>query len=187
MERSERELIEDALHGDTAAFAALIHPHDHSIRGAAYNVILDPNAVDDVVQETYLRAFRHLAQFRGDAPFAAWLHGIAYRSAIDHLRRRRTASMLDGIEVVDHEPGPEARAVGDDLVGRALAALAPDQRAVIVLVDQLGLPYDQVAAVLGVEPGTVGSRATRARARLRTVLTSAQHDTERPDDRKDLR
>lgn len=170
MSRAEGVLIQRVLDGEVDVFARLVTPHDSSIRGAVYNVVLDRSLVDDVVQDSYLRAFQRLGQYRGEAPFKAWLHGIAYRAAIDCLRRRRPMLPIDDEPLKDTARGPESHAVTTDLVARALAVLDPEQRAVIVLVDQLGMSYDDTAAALGIATGTVGSRVHRARARMRQAL-----------------
>ncbi len=172
----ERALTERAALGDAGAFTELVRRHDRSVRSAAYNVVLDPWMVDDVVQDAYLRAYRSIGQFRGEAAFGTWLHQITCRAAIDHLRRHRRQQPLDGVDPPDRDPGPETRTVNDDLAGRALASLAPDQRAAVVLVDQLGMAYDDAADALGVEAGTVASRVSRARARMRVTLAADDRD-----------
>jgi RNA polymerase sigma-70 factor, ECF subfamily len=183
----ERTLIARAAGGDAEAFTDLVRAHDRSIRSAAYNVILDPWLVDDVVQDAYLLAFRRLDQFRGDSSFGTWLHRITTRAAIDHLRRHRRQQPLDAFDTADRELGPEARSVNDDLVGRALAAITPEQREAVVLVDQLGMAYEEAADTLGIEAGTVASRVSRARRRMRETLAGddamhQHHDHDRTPD-----
>jgi RNA polymerase sigma-70 factor, ECF subfamily len=176
--RGERSLIERAAGGDAQAFTELVGRYDRVVRSAAYNVVLDRILVDDVVQDAYIKVFRSLGQYRGESAFSTWLHRIAARTAIDHLRRRRVQQPLDGIDPPASQLGPEDRTVVDDQVGRALAALTADQRAAVVLVDQLGMSYDDAADVLDVQPGTVASRVSRARARTREVLEPSGTDEE---------
>ncbi len=140
-----------------------------------------PEDSHDVLQEAFLRAFEKLGTFQGDSSFYTWIYRIAVNLALSKRRRRRTTRLLgDGRRGYPAEalgdprqadPAlPVERAERDDLIHAALAALAPDHRAVVVLKDLDGLRYEEIAATLGVPIGTVRSRLHRARGELRERL-----------------
>jgi RNA polymerase sigma-70 factor (ECF subfamily) len=145
----------------------------------------DPAAAEDATQDTFLKAWSSIASFRGGL-VRPWFLRIASNRCLDILRARgrRPASSLDA-EPVETEPiwttqagggeHPEAFATRRELsahLERALASLPDDQRLVILLSDVHGHPYDEIAEITGVAVGTVKSRISRARARLRDELRS---------------
>jgi RNA polymerase sigma-70 factor, ECF subfamily len=162
-----------ARRGDERAFAELIERYDEGLRALAYRLLGDRDRMDDVLQEAYVRAYRGLGRFRGESTVATWLYRIVYNACVDELGRSHEAVPAPIAEVdawVD--PAPE---VGEAVARRqglatALAALPPDDRAAVLLVDARGFSYDDAADVLGVPSGTVASRLNRARAALRRVL-----------------
>ena len=165
---------------DAAAFAALIDVHDHSLRRLAFRLLGDRDRMDDALQEAYVKAFRSLPRFRGRSAPATWLYRIVYNACLDELRR------LQAHPVTPLDAGGEASDAGDlaeAVVGRrtlaeALAALPPEQRAAVLLVDADGFDYRAAAEVLGVQVGTVASRLSRARATLRRALTAIPNGAE---------
>ncbi len=127
--------------------------------------------MDDALQEAYVKAFRSLPRFKGDAALGTWLYRIVYNTCIDDLRaRREIASLDDRVDAPDADADP-AEQVGTlrDLAA-ALALLPADQRAAVLLVDAHGVDYAEAAKVLGVATGTIASRLNRARAALRVSL-----------------
>lgn len=172
-------LIARARAGDVHAFEALVRDCDEMMRGVAFRMLGSRDAMDDALQDAYVRAFRSIATFRGEARFSTWMHRIVTTTCIDHMRRRdrRRESALpddrhDGASQLRSGASfdPASTAVGRTDVARALARLPVDQRAVVLLVDAEGYSYDEAAEVLGTTPGTVSSRITRARSTLRTLL-----------------
>jgi RNA polymerase sigma-70 factor, ECF subfamily len=174
---ADRGLVDLVRNGDGDAFAEIVRRHDRQLRGLAHRLLLDDEAVDDVMQEAYLRAFRAMPRFRGDASLGTWLYRITSNACMDHLRRQRRWADLqaqaDGPEPVwtGADPGEVASTTG--AVNQALQRLNPDQRAVALLVDGDGLDYAEAAVVLRLAPGTVASRLSRARAALRRSLEAA--------------
>lgn len=161
-------LLVRARRGDAAAFVLLLRAADESHRRLAYRLLGDRHLMDDVLQEAYLRAFHALPRFRGGAAFGTWLYRIVYNACVDELRRGRARRevALDELSAAISEDGVAAQL---DLEA-ALAALPPELRSVVLLVDAEGLSYHEAAEVLGVAPGTIGSRLNRARAALRGEL-----------------
>ena len=161
-------------HLDQRSFTALVRRHDDRLRGVAYKLLAgDRHRMDDVLQDAYLRAFVARDGFRNDADAATWLYRIVTNACLDELRRtaRRPTPVdpvgWDGPRVV---PGPDEAVGAADVTLRALAALPPDQRAVVVLVDGEGFDYEAAAELLGVAPGTVASRLSRARTAFRRLI-----------------
>lgn len=168
-----------AREGDAAAFERLLRRYDDQMRGVAYRLLGRRAAMDDALQDAYVKAFRNLGRFRGDSAFSTWLYRIVTTTCLDHLRRsaRRTEDELPD------EPTPlgglRADGVGDAAsrradLRRALDQLRPTHRAVLVLVDGEGLSYDEAGDLLDLAPGTVASRLSRARSRMRELLDSGE-------------
>lgn len=162
-----------AVAGDRSAFGQVVTHYDHRLRALAWRLLGDRTAMDDALQEAYVRAYRSLGGFRhGSAP-GTWLHRITYNVCIDELRRRnrQRTSPSDAL-VAEADPGPPPDAVVAERsdLATALATLPPDQRAAVLLVDAQGYDYAAAAEVLGIATGTVASRLFRARAALRLAL-----------------
>ena len=178
----DQALVDDAAAGDRDAFGALVRRHQTRIVNYAMAIVRDPAEAEDVAQETFIRAYRSLARFRGDSSFKTWLYTIATNAARTGLERRgRRSRVEDGS--LDDEAGPlsaadvpagdadaETALVQREAIDRALAALPPDLRVAVVLRDVEGLDYKEIAAATGAPIGTVESRIFRARRRLRPLL-----------------
>ncbi len=158
---------------DPHAFAQIVRFHEPRLRPLAYRLLGDRDRTDDILQEAYVKAFRALGRFRGESSLSTWLYRITYNACMDELRRQRTvtpASPDDSPERPSALPDPADTAVERGDLAAALAALPAEQRAVVLLVDADGLDYSEAGEVLGIPPGTVGSRLSRARAALRAAL-----------------
>jgi RNA polymerase sigma-70 factor, ECF subfamily len=167
------EIVERARRGDQEAFAAVIRHYDPGLRALAYRLLRDRDRMDDALQEAYVKAFRALPRFRGDSKLGTWLYRIAYNACLDELQRSRRVVQLP-LDAETERPG-SASDPGDLAAQRhdlaaALAALPPEERAAVLLVDAQGFDYREAARVLGVPEGTIGSRLSRARAVLRRAL-----------------
>ena len=165
--RGDAALLRAADRGDRAALAELFDRHWPALHRAAWLVCHDAQAAEDIAQEAFLAALARLDRFDRRRPLGPWLHRIAVNRAIDHVRAR--AARHEVASPPDHdapEPAPGRR---DELLV-ALATLAPDQRAVVVLRHLLGYPPGEIAAMLGLPRGTVNSRLRRALDALAEVL-----------------
>lgn len=163
--------------GDPQAFTEVVRHYDHRLRALAYRLLGDRAAMDDALQEAYVKAFRALPDFREDAGLGTWLYQITYRACVDLQRREgrhETAPEQDWERPASGGTDPAATAASRTDLQRALAALPVDQRAAVLLVDAEGLDYDAAASVLGVAPGTIASRLSRARASLRAALAEGE-------------
>lgn len=161
-----------AQQGDRDAAAAFIHATTAQLR-RMLRYLGDPEHVDDLVQETYLRAFAALPRYAQRSPARLWLLAIARRVAADHVRhaqrRPRSTPGVDWHREVDSRtrvPSP----AGLVAVQEAIAALETERREAFVLTRVLGLSYDEAAQACGCPVGTIRSRVYRARADLVTAL-----------------
>lgn len=158
---------------DADTFITMIKEYDRPLRALVFRLMGDRDVMDDVLQDVYIRAYRALPAFRGEAAPGTWLYRIAYNVCIDELRRRqrRPKVPLDDLYDEPHDgidPGDLAAMRGD--IAHALDELPVDQRAAVLLVDAHGFDYARAGDILGVPAGTVGSRVSRARATLRQAL-----------------
>jgi RNA polymerase sigma-70 factor (ECF subfamily) len=164
-----RPYVEAALEGDDAAVGELVRLTQPAVWQVCAALGSD-GEVEDLVQETYLRALGALPRYRAEAPVRVWLLAIARRVCADHVRRRqRRRRVLDRVRrhaTALDVPAPE---VVDDL----LDVLDPDRHEAFVLTQLVGLSYEEAAAVVGCPIGTIRSRVARARADLLAAVTRA--------------
>ena len=177
-------LISRARLGDVEAFASLVEVTSVEVYALALRLVGNEHDARDVVQETYLRAFRAIGRFRGDAAITTWLYRICANCATDHLTRRgrRKDEPLDvDLAVVDlrGDTNPEAALAltheRAELV-RQLSRLPYAMRAVVVLRDIYDLPHEAIAAELGISKTAAKVRLHRARRLLREQLYAAAPD-----------
>lgn len=171
------DALERARRGDPEAFGRLVARHQHHVYGLALRILADPHLAADAAQDAFLRAWRSLAGFRGDARFSTWLYRITVNAAYDRRRaaRRHDAAPLDGVEdePVDTAPGPEAAGELADLraeLEEALSELPIHLRTVVVLKDVCGWSHPEIAHRLGITVPAAKVRLHRARQRLRVRL-----------------
>jgi len=165
-ELSDRAIVERAQRGDHCAFTELVGRHDRRLRTLAGRLLRNPERVDDALQEVYIKAFRTIGRFRGDANVSTWLYRITYNTCVDELRRRQPVLVEEDFDPPSIEPGPAERYAAASEVADMLGRLSPDLRATVVLVDGYGLDYADASRLLEVAPGTVASRLHRARRDL---------------------
>jgi RNA polymerase sigma-70 factor (ECF subfamily) len=167
------KVLARARRGDERAFAELIRLHDEPLRGLAFRLLGDRDRMDDALQEAYVKAFRALPAFRGDAGIGTWLYRIVYNACLDELKRDRQVVPLDRLrDRPAVQPSTFELLSARQSLARALDGLSVEDRAAVLLVDAHGLDYREAAQVLGVPEGTIASRLNRARAALRRSLDS---------------
>lgn len=164
--------------GDHHAFTTLIRDADERMRRLAYRLLGSQAAMDDALQDSYLKAFRRIDSYDGAAAFSTWLYTIVYRTCLDHIRRRdrrAETGLADADATVRSGEADHASQTTDAAaLEAALAELPPDQAAAVLLVDGEGLSYTEAAQILDCAEGTVASRLNRAHAALRRVLDPSQ-------------
>ena len=180
----ELDLVRRAQSRDAGAFRTIMRMHNQKLYRLARSIMRNDSEAEDVVQETYVTAFTHLASFRGEATLATWLSRIAINEALGRLRRKRRAAAA-----IASEPASEARIIpfplavsGDDpertmaqrqilnLVERATDALPDAYRTVFVARVIEGLSIEETANLLGIKPQTVKTRLHRARDLVRKQI-----------------
>lgn len=178
----EELLVAEAQRGSIDAFNRLVRLHERQVYNVALRMVGQADAAEDVTQDTFLLAYKSLHQFRGGL-FRAWLLRIATNRCYDELRRRQRRP-ADSFEELAFEPRPQwsTLAPGEEpheraerielaeALQRALVQLQDDQRLVVILSDVQGFSYDEIAAITNVSLGTVKSRLSRGRSRLRDIL-----------------
>jgi RNA polymerase sigma-70 factor, ECF subfamily len=166
--RQERAWVRGAQAGSASDLEALFRAHWHRAHRAAYLVVHDSAAAEDIAQEAFLAAIRTLDRFDRRRPFGPWLHRIVVNRAIDWSRSRQ---LRGEAELVEEAAAAPVREHGDpETVAAALAALAPEHRAVIVLRYLLEYTPGEIADLLDLPRGTVNSRLRRGLDRMREVL-----------------
>jgi RNA polymerase sigma-70 factor (ECF subfamily) len=169
----ERELIIRVLAGDRLAGRALYDGHAPRVYRLAYRLAGDEELAREFTQETFIRAFSRLSEFRGDAALATWLHSIAVSVALNGLRRhrrfRQRETELDDLAEIQ-APGPGAE---PDLRARlhsAIAELSEIYRTVVIMHDVEGYTHGEIARILAIPEGTSKARLSAARSKLRERL-----------------
>lgn len=189
----ERQWIKAAQAGDEEAFGELMQLHYELIFRTVLAVVRHEHDARDLCQEIWLKVWQQLGQFRGDAKFTTWLHSIAVRRAVDHLRKRRRwfdrflpfsrpdddPDRSPDFEPVDQTPGAAQQleeAERHTHFENLLATLSPKHRAVLALREIQGLSYDEIATAVGCRRGTVMSRLFHARRLLAQKLRDTPCD-----------
>jgi RNA polymerase sigma-70 factor (ECF subfamily) len=179
----EPKLIDQAKQGDVQAYNTLVLHYQDRVYNLAYRIMGDPGAEADATQEAFISAYKSLNKFRGGS-FKSWLLRIVTNACYDELRyrKRRPQSSLDEITEANESsillhseksPGPEEHSQQTELVSAieaCLEDLPEDQRTATVLCDVEGYDYSQIAEIMSSSLGTVKSRISRARSKLRECL-----------------
>jgi len=178
----ELALVSAAKTGDLPAFNQLVLNYQSLAYNVAYRIVGDADAAADATQDAFIKAYKALNSFRGQS-FKPWLLRIVTNTCYDHLRakkRKPTSNLDDALVNPEHSwrlqdpaESPEAYAERTEL-GRALQKaidqLPPEQRTIVILSDMQGFTYEEIAEATDVSLGTVKSRLSRARAKLRDYL-----------------
>jgi RNA polymerase sigma-70 factor (ECF subfamily) len=179
----EKAFIDAARQGDVGSFNQLVLSYQSMVYNFAYRILGDRHAAADATQDAFISAFKAIGKFRGGS-FKAWLLRIVTNACYDQLRRkqRQPSTSLDALLVLDPAPtqsltdsreSPEEYTVRQDLsraIQVGIGTLPPEQRITLVLADVQGFSYQEIAGVTGVSLGTVKSRLSRARGKMRDFL-----------------
>jgi RNA polymerase sigma-70 factor (ECF subfamily) len=182
----DAELLQRIRDGATDDFAEIVRRHQSRVFAILHRYERDAQRVEDLAQETFLKAWRALAQFDGRAPFEHWIARIAVRTALDHLRKdkRRKNEIgfaelgedaLDWLRSDDEKNELEARSAAE-ILALAMRELSPTDRVVITMQEMDGRSVKEIAATLGVSGIAVRVRALRARAKLKRALENLTQD-----------
>jgi len=180
----EQALIKAAVGGDIDSFNTLVLNYQSQVYNFAYRIMGEPDSAADATQEAFISAYRGLHGYRGGS-FRSWLLRIVTNACYDELRRRkrRPVTSLEALHVEDptpdaelpaqHQEGPEGYTARQELnqaIQLGLAELPEDQRVTLILSDIQGMSYEEIAEITLTNLGTIKSRLSRARAKLRDYL-----------------
>jgi RNA polymerase sigma-70 factor (ECF subfamily) len=175
----DETLVTATLSGDDDAFAELVRRHRHRVFATAGRFARDHHQLDDICQDVFIRAFRHLSKFRGDAPFEHWLARITVSACYDFLRKERRVREhvpLDAIEFeikdMTIETAIDARRARE-LLSFAMRKLNADERLILTLCELEERPVREVAVLTGWSESNVKVRAFRARQNLKKALETS--------------
>ena len=171
----EHNLVTRAQQGDREAFSELVRCHREGVINVVYRMCGDAGLAEDAAQEAFIRAWQHLTSYQPRSPFRNWVYRIAANVALDVLRREKETVDVDAVPVAATGLGPESALIEKERAERikqAVLALPPASRAVLVLREYEGLSYQEIADTLDIPMGTVMSRLSYARNRMRESLAA---------------
>ena len=185
-EMNDADLVAETLDGRDDAFAEIVHRYEGVVAATVINMLGRGDDSDEAGQETMIKLFRALDQFRGEAQLKTYITRIAINTSLDALRRRKR-NLLRFVQTSapDTSAPEDLRGPADSsapnmetrqAVQQALAQLKPDFRAVVVLRLVQGYSTDEVADLLAIPRGTVVSRLSRAKSQLSSILTGGESD-----------
>jgi RNA polymerase sigma-70 factor (ECF subfamily) len=171
MAEVDAALVQRVLEGDRSAFATLLSMHVIRARAVARSVLGDDPAVDDALQEAFVRAYDHLGQLGEPSTFPAWLSTIVRNEAVTWLRRNARVRNV-GIEMASEQPHHEGTSENPHLesLRTALVKLSPQYREILALKYEANLNYEQIAETLGLSQANVEKRLYRARQALLSLM-----------------
>lgn len=182
---NEKEIVERCRAGDLDSFDYLYNTYAEKVYQIAYRYFNSPDDASDIVQETFIRIYKSIAGYRGDAQFSTWVYRIATNLCYDELRRRkkRQADSFDADietengsiarEIVDDSPSPHEKAESAERISHLmekLAFLPLEQRASVILRDIHGYSYQEISEIQNCSLGTVKSRISRGRCAIKAML-----------------
>jgi RNA polymerase sigma-70 factor, ECF subfamily len=171
--------IDEARRGNCDAFRVLVERHARAVHRLAFRMTGSEVDAEDMVQETFLKAWKQIGRFDGRATFATWLYRICANCSLDHIRarnRKQDQQFDPAVQVAASDPSPERMALSSQItaiLGPALAALSDMERAAFVLRHYEGLGIEEISVALGVQPGAAKHSVFRAVQKLRRALAPA--------------
>jgi RNA polymerase sigma factor (sigma-70 family) len=174
VELSDADLLARVLvDGDQHAFGELVRRHQSPVRGLLRQLTrADVELADDLAQDTFIRAYKNIRSFRGEAKFSTWLYRVAYNVFREHARKRKELVGIDEAQLqAQADPQTTDPALRHDLMS-ALANLPLHERTAVVLCCQNGLSHDEAARVLDIPLGTVKTNVLRGREKLKKMLAA---------------
>lgn len=167
----QRELVVQAQHGDVEAFSRLAAAAVDRFHGVAYGILRDADIADDATQRALIDAWTHLGALRDPDRFDAWTYRLVVTAAYKEIRRERSQHARVRLLGVPPATAPDLFDITErEAMEEAFQELSPEHRAVLVLHHVADLPLAEIAGILGIPVGTVGSRLHHAARRLRAAL-----------------
>jgi RNA polymerase sigma-70 factor (ECF subfamily) len=186
VKNNDAGLVRQAQQGDRAAFQLLVEKYQKRVFSVALGMVKNREDALDISQESFLKAFRHLPDFKGISSFYTWLYRICINLCLDLIRRRKGVTVEFDEKIALDESSSDAELLTStpaknplaelsrkelaEQISKALDKLSPDHRAILLMREVEGLSYEEMAQVLGINKGTVMSRLFHARRNLRKLL-----------------
>jgi RNA polymerase sigma-70 factor, ECF subfamily len=182
----DADLVARAQAGEREAFEELVRRHAEHLYAVVVRLVADRHDAEEITQEAFIRAWRGIGRFQGDARFFTWLYRIGINEAMRRTARRPSPAVAsldeEGVDPVDERPPPDREAEHGDLraaLERAVRALDPDYRAPLILRDVEGLSTTEAAAIMGLREAAFKSRLHRARLAVRNAVEDYLDEDER--------
>jgi len=179
------DIVKSAANGDVGSFEQLVLLHQDKVYSLSLKLIGSAQDAEDLAQEVFVRAYRHIASFRGDSDFGTWLHRITVNTWLNQKRKNQPKAAYSLDEPIHSDDGEVKREVADmseepesvllasqmsEKLQKAVEGLPKDQKAVILLREVEEYTYEEIAKIMACSIGTVKSRLARARDALRVSL-----------------
>ena len=188
---ADEELVRRSQEDDERAFGELVSRYETKVFSLALKMVRNPEDAEDVLQDTFLRAYRGIKSFKGNSTFSTWIYRITANSALMRLRKKQlpTVSIEDAderetpVNIADWSPGPVEQLLSQELQGvmeEAIAALPAEFRQVFVLRDIEEMSNAETAEILDLSVAAVKSRLHRARLKVRNRLAAYFSENEKP-------
>jgi RNA polymerase sigma-70 factor (ECF subfamily) len=184
----EKELIQKCLQGDDSAFETLVQQNKMAVFHHCLKIVRDEEIAQDLMQEAFVHAYQHLESFRMEARFSTWLWRIAHNLSLNYLRKKHAFEQEYKEEILHPKLFVKEEVDEEFLlkIQQALAILPEKQRIVFEMYDLQHIPQKEIAAQLGISPGTVRSRLHYARQRLKKFLQEASGRIQNVKGKSDL-
>lgn len=176
----EQKLISRVVKGDASAFNELLGMHEKKMYAVCLRICTNPEDAQDCLQEAMLRIYRSISSFKGQSSFSTWVYRIAMNTCLDELRKKKNkqTTSLDGLLDMGWSPSddydtPEHHTIAAQkrsAIQNAISDLPEDMRSAIVLRDIEGFSYEEISGMLGINVGTIKSRISRGREKLREKI-----------------
>lgn len=174
-------LLRRACKGDVQAFEELMQSHESRVYAIALRMMGNREDAQDCAQEAMVRIYRAMGSFKGQSALATWIYRITMNTCLDELRRRKARKVTSLDSLVDNGWSPTdtgdtpeehgLRVEKQNALNQAIQSLPDDMRAAIILRDVKGYSYDEIASILDANVGTIKSRISRGREKLREILS----------------
>jgi len=167
-------LVQRFINGEESAFNQLVVRHRERVRSIVYVTVNNPDYIDDIAQDVFVKVYKNLHHFRFESQFSTWIYRITVNKCKDHLRKMKLRSifipLLDNFEKADHFKNSTEEANTAEVVRKAISKLPKKLKIPLLLKDIEGFSYQEIAESVQCEIGTVKSRIFRAREKLKEFL-----------------
>lgn len=159
-------------------FAQLVQRHASAVIGFAARLLPNQREAEEIAQDAFVKAFRHLSSFRGESSFLTWVQRIAYREALDHLRRRRPymVEIDEELTMIEDEELPIEQEERIQLMEEAVDKLAPNDQLLLHLFYYEDRPLRDIAYIMDTEPNTLSQRLRRIRKKLMVMIKQKENE-----------